>query len=125
LEEIVNVLLDFKSAEAQFSAVSGITQHIIMNTKYNNWFKETAADPVRRRAAIGDYSRQRTVMICCALVASAAAVAMFFTATHSPKSPALLTFSAAMLWINVVRVDSRCQILTLLEKFSQREKPAA
>jgi len=95
-----------------------------MNTKYSKWFEETAADPVRRRAAIADYSQQRTVMICCALVASAAAVAMFFTATHSPKSPALLTFSAAMLWIIVVRIDSKHQVLTLLEKFSRDEKPA-
>jgi hypothetical protein len=88
-----------------------------MNTKYNKWFDETAA--------ITDYSKQRAIMICCALVASAAAIAMFFTSTQSPKSQPLLTFSAAMLWINVVWVDSRRQVLTLLEKFSQNEKPAA
>jgi hypothetical protein len=95
-----------------------------MNTKYNKWFEETAADPVRRRAAIADYSQQRTVLICCALVATAATVAMFFTATHSPNAPALLTFSAAMLWIVVIRIDSRRQVLTLVEKFSRDEKPA-
>ena len=95
-----------------------------MNTKYNSWFEETAADPTRRRAAIADYSKQRTILICCALVATAAAVAMYFTAARSPNSPALLTFSAAMIWIGVVRIDSRRQALTLIDKFFKDEKPA-
>jgi len=96
-----------------------------VNTKHDKWFEETAADPIRRRAAIADYSKQRMVLICCALVSTAAAIAMFFTPTHSPNSPALLAFSATMLWIIVVRVDSRRQILTMLEKFNQDKKPSA
>jgi hypothetical protein len=97
-----------------------------MNTKkYSQWFEETAADPVRRRAAIADLSKQRTILICCALVATAATVAMFFTATRSPNSPALLTISSALIWFGVVRIDAKRQVLTLLEKFSRDEKPAA
>ena len=98
----------------------------IMNTKYNKWFEETAADPIRRRAAITDLSKQRTILFCCALVMTGCAFTMFFTSTRSPNSPALLSFAAALLsWIGFIRVDSRRQVLTLLEKFSQDEKPAA
>jgi hypothetical protein len=97
-----------------------------MNTKYNKWFEETAADPVRRRAAIADLSQQRVILFCCALVITACAVATFFTALHSSqKGSAALSFAAAMSWIGVVRVDSKRQVLALLEKFSRDEKPAA
>jgi hypothetical protein len=95
-----------------------------MNTKYSKWFEETAADPVRRRAAIVDFSKQRNVLICCALVATTATVAMFFTTPRSPSSPALLTISSALMWFGVVRIDARRQVLTLLEKLSRGEKPA-
>ena len=112
-------------AVAQFLVVRPLTHHTFMNTKYKAWFEETAADPVRRRAAIADFTKQRALLICCALVASAAAAFMFFTSTRSPNSPALLTFSAAMIWIGVVRVDARRQALTLIDKlFSRDEKPA-
>jgi hypothetical protein len=96
-----------------------------MNTKYNKWFEETAADPIRRRAAITELSKRRIILFCCALVMTACAVAMFFTSTRSPNSPALLSFAAALSWIGVVRVDSKRQVLTLLEKFSRDEKPSA
>jgi hypothetical protein len=96
-----------------------------MNTKYNKWFEETAADPVRRRAAIADFTKQRAILICCSLVVTAATVAMFFTATRSPNSPALLTISSALMWFGVVRIDARRRVLTLVEKFSRDEKPSA
>jgi len=94
-----------------------------MSTKYSKWFEETAADPVRRRAAIADLTQQRTIFGCIALFMTATVIASFFTS--SPKSYAALTFSAAMIWILTVRIDSRRQVLTLLEKFSRDEKPAA
>ena len=96
-----------------------------MNTKYTKWFEETAADPVRRRAAITDFTKQRAMLFCCALGVTVCAFAMFFTSTHSPSSPVVLTFSAAMLWIIVVRIDSKRQVLTLIDKFVKDEKPAA
>ena len=110
---------------AQLSTLGGFRVTQFMNTKYNKWFEETAADPVRRRAAITDLSKQRLILFCCALGMTACAGAMFFTSTRSPSSPALLSFAAALSWIGVVRVDSRRQVLTLLEKFSRDEKPAA
>ena len=96
-----------------------------MNTKYNKWFEETAADPVRRRAAIADFSKQRFILFCCALGMTACAVAMFFTTTRYPNSPSLLAVSAALTWIGFVRVDARRQVLTLLEKFCRDEQPPA
>jgi hypothetical protein len=96
-----------------------------MNTEYNKRFEETAADPVRRRAAIADFSKQRTLLICCALVATVATIAMFFTATRNPNSPPLLIISSALMLFGVVRLDAKLQILTLLEKFSRDEKSSA
>jgi hypothetical protein len=93
-----------------------------MKTTYTKWFEETAADPVRRRAAIADLSKQRIILICCALASTAATIAMFFTATRSPNSPAVLTVSSALIWFGVVHIDARRQVLTLLEKFSRDEK---
>jgi hypothetical protein len=90
-----------------------------MNTKYTKWFEETAADPIRRRAAICALSKQRIILICCALVTTAATIEMFFTATYSPNSPALLTISSALIWMGIVRIDARRQVFTLLEKFGR------
>jgi Flp pilus assembly protein TadB len=96
-----------------------------MNTKYKKWFEETAADPDRRRAAITDFTKRRAMLFCCALGVTVCAIAMFFAATRSPSSPAVLTVSAALLWIIVVRVDSQRQVLTLIDKYAKDEKPAA
>ena len=96
-----------------------------VNTKYDKWFEETAADPIRRQVAIAELSKQRLMLFCCALGITACAVFMFFTSTRSPSSPALLTVAAALSWIGVVRVDSKCKVLTLLEKFSGVQKPDA
>lgn len=92
-----------------------------MNAKYNKWFEETSVDPVRRRLAIAQFSRQRTVLVCCALVSSAAALVTLLT----PAGP-LLVFSAAMMWFGVARINSRRHALYLIDKKSgQNATPAA
>ena len=96
-----------------------------MFTKFNKWFDETAADPVRRHAAIAYFSKQRSILIGCALVVTACAATMFFTTTRSPSSPPLLVVSAALMWIIVMRVSCWRRVLTLIDKFSKDEKPAA
>jgi hypothetical protein len=98
-----------------------------MNTKYNKWFEETAADPTRRRAAISDYSKRRAILFCCALVVTGCAVAMFFTATRYPSSPVIESFAAFMSWIVVIRVSSSLRVLTLIDKLykDSDEKPVA
>jgi hypothetical protein len=89
-----------------------------MSTKYTKWFEETAADPTRRRAAISDYSKRRTILICCALVITGCAVATYFPALHSsPKGSAALTFAAALSWISCARVGSDLRTFRLLDRF--------
>jgi hypothetical protein len=88
-----------------------------MFTKYTKWFEETAADPVRRRAAIADYSKRRTILICCALVATVCAFATFFPTPQSPKGTAALTFAAAMMWISCGSVGSNLRTLKMMDKF--------
>ena len=97
-----------------------------MNTKFNRWFEQTAADPVLRRAAIADFTKRRAIIFCCALVITAGVLAMCFTTTHNPSSPILESFAAFMSWIVVIRIGSHLRVLKLLEQFSSRdEKPAA
>jgi hypothetical protein len=88
-----------------------------MSTKYTKWFEETAADPTRRRAAISDYSKRRTILICCALVITGCAAATYFPTPHSLKGTAALTFAAAMSWISCARVGSNLRTLKLLDRF--------
>ena len=89
----------------------------IMSTKYSKWFEETAVDPTRRRAAISDYSKRRTILICCALVVTVCALVTFFPTPQSPKGTAALTFAAAMMWISCARVGSDLRTLKLLDRF--------
>jgi len=97
-----------------------------MNTKYNEWLEQAAADPTRRRVAIADYTKLRAILFCCALLMTGCALAMFFTATRSPYSPVVESFAAMMIWFVVMRVSSTLRVLKLLEHFSSRdEKPVA
>jgi len=88
-----------------------------MSTKYTKWFEETAADPTRRRAAIADYSKRRTILICCAAVVTVSAVASYFPDLHSsPKGSAALTFGAALSWITCVLVGSDLRTLKMVDR---------
>jgi hypothetical protein len=109
---------DANECPTVFPALKGKTsvRFSIMVTKYTKWFEETAADPVRRRAAIGDYSRRRTILICCAFVATGCALATFYPTPQSPKGTAALTFAAAMMWILCSRVGSDLRTLKKLDR---------
>ena len=95
-----------------------------MNTKYKKWFEQAALDPVQRRVAIAGFTKQRAIFLCCAVVITVCDLMICLTSTHSSSSPALLAFSAVMIWFIFFRVDSQRRVLTLLEKFSQDEKSA-
>jgi hypothetical protein len=96
-----------------------------MFTKYNKWFEETAADPARRRAAIADFSKRRTILFCCALMSTICTLAMFFTSTNS-LIQALMCLSAFLSWFVVLSLGSDLRALKLVDRFfSRREKPAA
>jgi lipopolysaccharide export LptBFGC system permease protein LptF len=96
-----------------------------MNTKFNKWFEQAAADPARRRAAIADFTRQRAILFSCAVVMTICALAMCLIPTRSPGTPTLAGFGAVMMWFIVFRVDSHRRVLTLLDRFSKDrdEKP--
>jgi len=68
------------------------TAHIFLKSKYSKFFEETSVDAVCRRAAIAQFSKQRTILVCCALVSTAAALVTFLT----PGGP-FRVFSAAMM----------------------------
>jgi hypothetical protein len=98
-----------------------------MNTKYKKWFEQAAFDPAHRRAAIAGFTRQRTILFCCAVVMTACALFICLTPTRSPSSPIFLDFSAVMMWFIFFRVDSQRRVLTLLDQFDKdrNEKPDA
>jgi hypothetical protein len=55
-------------------SVSRCITHLFMFTKYEDSFDEIAADPARRRIAIADISRRRTIVGWCAVVMSICAI---------------------------------------------------
>jgi hypothetical protein len=89
-----------------------------MNTKFNQWFEQAAADPAQRRAAIAGFTRQRAIHFCCAVVITISALAFCFIPGHSP-APALIGFCATMQWYVFFRVDSHRRVLTLLDRFGK------
>jgi hypothetical protein len=53
-----------------------------MNAKFNKWFAETQSDPVRRRAAIADYTKRYWSLFCCATVITLCALFMLRHGTY-------------------------------------------
>ncbi len=101
--------------------VGPLRDHIFMNAEYNQWFEEVSRDSVLRRAAIAQFTRQRTILVCCASVSTVAALVSFLT----PVGP-LLVFVAASMWFGVGRIKSRRQVLLLLDKKPEQDAtPAA
>jgi hypothetical protein len=98
-----------------------------MNTKYKKWFEQAALDPARRRVAIAGFTKQRTILFCCAVVITVCDLMICLTPARSPSPPALLGFSAVMVWFTFFSVDSQRCVLTLLDQFDndRDEKPAA
>ncbi len=87
-----------------------------MKTKFNQWLEQEAADPVRRRAAMADFTRRRTVLFGCALVVTVCALMMHFTPTRNPNSPTLASLSAVLLWLVVFRLDFHRRALALADR---------
>jgi hypothetical protein len=90
-----------------------------MNTKFNQWFEQAAADPVRRHTAIANLTKQRTILFCSAIVVTSCVLLFCFTPTQSASTPALGGFGAVMTWFIFFRVDSHRRVLTLLDHFSK------
>ncbi len=107
------------------SYLLGGTHHTFMNSKYNKWFEQAAADPAHRRVAIAGFTRQRAILFCCAVLVTVCDLLICLAPTHNPSSPILLSFSAVMIWFIFFRIDSQRRVLTLIDRFAKDEKPAA
>ncbi len=97
----------------------GFPHHIFMNTKYHKWFAQAALNPTHRRTAIAGFTRQRAIILCCAIVITACDLMICLTPAHNPSSPALLAFSAVMMWCIFFRIDSQRRVLTLLDQLEK------
>jgi hypothetical protein len=84
-----------------------------MFKRYDEQFQRTATDPLRRRAAIGDNSRRRTILFWCALVSSVCAVVGSFT---GKSAMAGLYFAAAVQWGICFKCESDLRLLGAIER---------
>ena len=88
-----------------------------------------AADPGRRRAAIADLSKRRTILFWCATLITVCAVlsACASGMAGKPAVSSALLLCAALEWIVVFKFDSDLRLLQVIEKLqrSREEKPAA
>jgi hypothetical protein len=84
-----------------------------MFKKYDEQFERTAADPIRRRAAIGDLSRRRTILFWCALVISACAIVGSFSGRSAMAG---LCFAAAVQWSILFKFESELRLLRVIER---------
>lgn len=92
-----------------------------MFTKYDEQFARTAADPIRREAAIRDLSHRRAILFWSALVTTACAlvvVACSFVSHLSGNTAvaATLYFAAAVHWSLVFKFESELRLLRVIER---------
>ena len=87
--------------------------HCLMFKKDDEQFERTAADPLRRRAAIGDLSRRRTILFWCALVSSVCAIVGSFS---GKSALAGLWFAAAVQGSICFKFESDLRLLRVIER---------
>jgi hypothetical protein len=95
-----------------------------MNTKYNKWFEQTVADPVRRRAAIADFTKRRIFLFLCASAVTICALLILVVGTRHSAADILLLIGASFSWIGVGRISSQLHKLERADQISG-EKPSA
>ena len=93
-----------------------------MFTKHDEEFAEIAADPARRRAAIADFSKRRTLIFWCASFVSLLA---FVSILVSKSAGVGLVFFAATQWVLVFKVDSDLTLLRVIDRLHRDEKTGA
>ena len=84
-----------------------------MFKRYDEQFERTAADPLRRRATIGDLSQRRTVLFWCALVTSVCGIVGSFS---GKAAMAGLWFAAAVQWSICFKFESDLRLLRAIER---------
>jgi hypothetical protein len=81
-------------------------------------FAQLAADPERRRSAIRDLSRRRTVIFWCAIVASLGFLPIpFLSGSHVMGAGS--AFAAALMWAVLLKHDSDVMLLYVIDRLGQ------
>jgi threonine/homoserine/homoserine lactone efflux protein len=87
-----------------------------MFTKYDEEFSETAADPMRRLAAITDLTNRRTILFWCACVISLVTIASSF---GSKPAGGALALCAAIQWMLVFKFESDLRLLRVIDRLQR------
>ena len=85
----------------------------LMFKRYDEQFERTAADPLRRRVAIGDLSQRRTILFWCALVIFVCAIVGSFS---GKSAMAGLWFAAAVQWSICFKFECDLRLLRVIER---------
>ena len=90
-----------------------------MFTKQDEKFAETAADPVRRVAAITDLTSRRTILFWCALL-----ITLVMGASSFGGKPASvgLGLCAAIQWAIVFKFESDLRLLRVIDRLQRDDK---
>jgi threonine/homoserine/homoserine lactone efflux protein len=93
-----------------------------MFTKFDKRFEQTAAEPARRRAAIADLSKLRTIFFWLAIAMSVIAIASTWNGQASG-----LILVAAIIWSIFFKFESDLRLLRVIERLQKDrdEKPTA
>ena len=87
-----------------------------MFTKHDEKFAETAADPVRRLAAITDLTSRRTILAWCACAATLLTIVSSF---GSKPVVGGLAFFAAIQWMLVFKFESDLRLLRVIDRLQK------
>ena len=96
-----------------------------MFSKADKRFEETAADPARRRAAITDLSKRRSIIGICAMVLSVCGMLELYSSSKS--AAAGVFFAAAINWGICFKMESDLRLLRAIDRLekSSDERPVA
>jgi len=90
-----------------------------MFSKNDQQFVDMAVDGTRRRAAIADLSRRRTLMFWCACVGAVLSPVAIFC---GGPTGAVLGIGALTQWMIVFRFESDLRLLSVIERLQDGER---
>lgn len=88
-----------------------------MFTKEDKHFEEMAVAPVRRRAAIADLSRRRSIIGICAMVFTVVAILELWSG--GGKAAAGGAFAAAVNWSICFKMESDLRLLRAIDRLQK------
>ena len=101
-----------------------------MFAKQDAEFDKIAADPIRRRAAIADFSKRRSIIGICAMVISACVVLELWCGSKTPAGGVVAAggvFAAAVNWSICFKMESDLRLLRAIDRLEKilHERPVA